>query len=76
LRITDEGFGIPADEKSKVFHKFYRIGSEQTRSAKGTGLGLYLCKKIAEDHSATIKVEDNPPKGSVFEVKFHKHPAD
>lgn len=76
LRIMDEGFGIPATEKSKVFNKFYRIGSEQTRSAKGTGLGLYLCKKIAKDHDAVVRVEDNHPKGSVFIVRFHKHPAD
>jgi K+-sensing histidine kinase KdpD len=72
LKISDEGFGIPAEEKANIFKKFYRIGSEQTRSAKGTGLGLYLCKKIAHDHHATIKVEDNSPKGSVFTVKFHK----
>lgn len=72
LKISDEGFGIPAEEKTNIFKKFYRIGSEQTRSAKGTGLGLYLCKKIAHDHHATIKVEDNSPRGSVFTVKFHK----
>jgi K+-sensing histidine kinase KdpD len=72
LKISDEGFGIPAEEKTNVFKKFYRIGSEQTRSAKGTGLGLYLCKKIAHDHHATIKVEDNSPKGSIFTVRFHK----
>jgi K+-sensing histidine kinase KdpD len=72
LRIADEGFGIPAGEKANIFKKFYRIGSEQTRSAKGTGLGLYLCKKIAHDHHATIRVDDNSPKGAVFTVKFHK----
>jgi K+-sensing histidine kinase KdpD len=70
LKITDEGPGIPASEKKKVFDKFYRIGSEQTRSAKGTGLGLYLCKKIADDHDAEIMIEDNTPKGSIFIVEF------
>lgn len=76
LSISDEGDGIPEDEKRKVFQKFYRIGSEQTRSAKGTGLGLYLCKKIADDHGAMISIENNSPKGSVFIVRFYKPTAD
>jgi len=72
LRITDEGPGISIPERKKIFHKFYRIGSEQTRPAKGTGLGLYLCKKIAKDHHAVIYMEDNTPKGSAFVVRFEK----
>jgi K+-sensing histidine kinase KdpD len=76
LSISDEGPGIPASEKRKVFQKFYRIGSEQTRSAKGTGLGLYLCRKIAEDHDAIINIEDKSPQGSIFIVRFEKDLAD
>lgn len=72
LRISDQGSGIPDAEKKKVFQKFYRIGSEQTRSAKGTGLGLYLCKKIADDHKATLRIENNDSQGSVFVVRFDK----
>lgn len=70
LSVLDEGLGIPEWEKNKVFQKFYRIGSEETRSAKGTGLGLYLCKKIAKDHRALIKITDNIPSGSNFTVIF------
>jgi K+-sensing histidine kinase KdpD len=70
LEVIDEGEGIPDHEKKKVFEKFYRIGSEQTRKTQGTGLGLYLCKKIAEDHNATIQVKDNQPQGSKFIVEF------
>lgn len=72
LRVGDQGSGIPDHEKQKVFHKFYRIGSEQTRVAKGTGLGLYLCKKIADDHKAVISIEDNKPQGTILVVKFKK----
>jgi two-component system, OmpR family, sensor histidine kinase CiaH len=54
-----------------VFKKFYRIGNEQTRTAKGTGLGLYLCKKIADDHSGSITIAENQPRGSNFIVRFH-----
>jgi K+-sensing histidine kinase KdpD len=76
LSISDEGPGIPHSEKRKVFQKFYRIGSEQTRSAKGTGLGLYICKKIADDHRAVIKIEDKSPHGSTFIVRFEKDSED
>jgi K+-sensing histidine kinase KdpD len=70
LQVTDEGPGIPDNEKNKVFDKFYRIGNENTRVAKGTGLGLFLCKKIAEDHHATIRLTDNTPTGCIFTVSF------
>jgi two-component system, OmpR family, sensor histidine kinase CiaH len=68
--IGDQGAGIPTSEKKKIFQKFYRIGNEATRSAPGTGLGLYLCKKIAEYHHAEINVSDNIPAGSIFTVTF------
>jgi two-component system sensor histidine kinase CiaH len=70
FQVIDEGHSIPDIEKKKIFEKFYRIGSEQTRSAKGSGLGLYLCKKIAADHNASIGVKDNHPSGSNFTVSF------
>jgi signal transduction histidine kinase len=70
MQVKDEGPGVPDEEKKNIFHKFYRVGNEQTRKAKGTGLGLYLCKKIAEDHNGTIKVIDNHPQGSNFMVSF------
>ncbi|MBO9636231.1 MAG: ATP-binding protein [Chitinophagaceae bacterium] len=72
LQVIDEGPGIPDHEKHKVFDKFYRIGNENTRTAKGTGLGLFLCRKIADDHRATIRVTDNTPTGSIFTVSFTK----
>jgi len=70
LAVADQGQGIPDDEKKKIFDKFYRTGQEATRRTKGTGLGLYLCRKIAEDHDATLKVADNSPVGSIFTVTF------
>jgi two-component system sensor histidine kinase CiaH len=73
LHVKDEGCGIQEEERKNVFKKFYRIGNEQTRRAKGTGLGLYLCKKIAEDHNGRIRVEDNQPQGSNFIVSFQNN---
>lgn len=68
LSIIDEGPGIADDEKKKIFTKFYRIGDESTRKTQGTGLGLYLCRKIARDHNADIVVTNNIPHGSNFTV--------
>jgi signal transduction histidine kinase len=68
LKVIDEGAGIQASEKKKIFEKFYRSGNESVRTTKGTGLGLYLCKRILKDHKGTITVEDNKPVGSVFTV--------
>ena len=71
LKIIDEGGGISDNEKKKVFEKFYRSGNEAVRKTKGTGLGLYLCKRIAENHKAKIKVVNNQPTGSIFIVEFN-----
>lgn len=70
LAVSDCGQGIPEEEKKKIFQKFYRSGDENTRQSKGTGLGLYLCRKIAESHKANISVTDNVPCGSSFVVRF------
>ncbi len=72
LSVSDKGPGIATQEKEKVFEKFYRIGNEETRTAKGTGLGLYLCRQIAKDHNAIITLKDNENKGSIFTVTFKK----
>jgi len=71
LCISDEGPGIPDEEKKKIFDKFYRVGNEATRKTQGTGLGLYLCNKIATDHNADILVTNNTPVGSTFVVRFY-----
>lgn len=70
LLVSDHGPGIDTAEQKKIFSKFYRVGNELTRQKKGTGLGLYLCKKIAEAHNALISVESQPGKGSRFQVLF------
>ncbi len=71
MEVTDEGPGIPDEEKKKIFSRFYRIGNENTRKAQGSGLGLYLCSKIAADHNADISVTNHSPRGSNFAVTFY-----
>lgn len=71
LQIIDEGIGIVEADKKKVFDKFYRAGDENVRTAKGTGLGLYLCKKIMQGHRGYISITDNKPQGSIFTAYFN-----
>ena len=73
LAVSDEGVGIPDGEKQKVFQKFYRVGKEETRSTKGTGLGLFIVKYIVEHHNGKISVRNNNTKGSIFEITFFNH---
>ena len=68
IAVIDRGNGIPDTEKKKIFEKFYRIGNENTRSSKGTGLGLFIVKKIIKMYKYDISVKNNIPKGSIFEV--------
>jgi signal transduction histidine kinase len=70
FQVADHGIGIADSEKPRIFDKFYRVGSEDTRNTKGTGLGLYIVKEVLDKHQASIKVKDNRPAGSVFEVVF------
>jgi K+-sensing histidine kinase KdpD len=70
LSVIDEGIGIADEEKSIIFDKFYRSGSEKTRKTKGTGLGLYLCKRIVKNLKGDIAVTNNYPMGSNFTIVF------
>ena len=70
IQVKDEGLGIDESEKKKIFEKFYRAGNEATKHAKGTGLGLYLTKKIITAHDGKIFIRDNTPKGSIFIIEL------
>ncbi|MEM9916986.1 MAG: ATP-binding protein [Bacteroidota bacterium] len=65
---SDRGTGIPDEEKKKVFDRFYRVGNEDTRKTKGTGLGLYIVKEIIQAHEGVITILDNKPKGTIFKI--------
>ncbi len=68
LAVADTGIGIHANDKSRVFERFYRVGNEETRTTKGTGLGLYIVKQVVQFHDGSIRVRDNEPKGTRFEI--------
>jgi signal transduction histidine kinase len=72
LEVSDKGLGIAEQERKKIFDKFYRSGNEETRRSKGTGLGLYIVDYILKKHNASIRVKDNTPQGSIFEITFYE----
>jgi signal transduction histidine kinase len=74
LEVLDRGPGVPVQEREKIFEAFYRIGSEQTRTTTGTGLGLHLVRLHAETCGAEASVVEREGGGSVFRVAFR--PAD
>ena len=62
--VQDEGLGIPAELREKVFERFYRIDNSDKRKEVGTGIGLALAKEIITAHGWRIWVEANSPAGS------------
>jgi heavy metal sensor kinase len=68
--ISDTGIGIPSDEQSLIFERFYRVDKVRSRSEGGSGLGLAICRQIATLHGGTIEVESEPGKGSIFHVRL------
>lgn len=70
LNVSDTGQGIPAEDVPHLFQKFYRVDNSATRTIGGTGLGLFLCRKIVELYQGKIWVESTVGKGSTFYMKF------
>ena len=67
-QVKDNGMGIPDSEKRRVFTKFYRVGSEDTRTTKGTGLGLFIVRQLIELHGGQLELSDNPEGGTIFQI--------
>jgi PAS domain S-box-containing protein len=66
VSVQDSGIGIPTEDIPHLFQKFYRVDNSDTREIGGTGLGLYLCRRLAELMGGQIKVESEYKKGSTF----------
>ena len=68
--VSDEGLGIPASERRRVFEKFYRLDPNMTRGIGGTGLGLYICRELVHRLDGRIWVDANNSRGSKFHVEL------
>ena len=79
LEVVDHGIGIPREEQSKIFDKFYRVGDPLVHNTKGSGLGLSLVKHIVKAHGGEIAVDSEPGRGSRFIItlplSLEGHPA-
>jgi signal transduction histidine kinase len=64
--VKDEGLGITAQDREKLFERYYRVENKQTEKIPGFGIGLYLCAEIIRHHQGSIWVESEVGKGSVF----------
>ena len=70
IEIEDQGIGIPSEEYHKVFQRFFRGTIQQVKEANGSGIGLYLARKIIEEHHGTISVSSNWNRSLGTEKKY------
>ena len=70
ISVQDSGLGIPAEDIPHLFQKFYRVDSTDTREIGGTGLGLYLCRRLSEIMNGHIKVKSVYKQGSTFSLEI------
>lgn len=76
LEVADLGPGIPDDQKDRVFDMFHRMGNEDHRTHRGSGLGLYIVREIVLRNLGTYRLADNTPRGSIFTIELPFHEAD
>lgn len=76
ITVKDEGIGIPAEMREKVFERFFRIDNTDRRMVGGTGLGLALVKDIVDAHGGRIWVEPRAPRGSTFYISLPIYEGD
>jgi len=70
ISVADSGIGIPKEDMAHLFQKFYRVDNSETREIGGTGLGLYLCRRLTEAMNGRIWVESEFKQGSTFYVEL------
>lgn len=70
VKVEDTGIGIPEEEQSLVFDRFYRVDKARSRETGGTGLGLSITKSAVQMHKGSIKVQSIPGVGSIFTIRI------
>jgi signal transduction histidine kinase len=70
IAVSDHGIGIPLEEQSRIFERFYRVSIPENQSVAGTGLGLALVDHIVKGHGGSVQVESSPGTGSTFSIRL------
>jgi signal transduction histidine kinase len=70
IQVVDRGIGIPAEEQTRIFEKFYRVLTRENELLPGTGLGLTLVEHVARAHGGSVAVESRPGEGSTFSIRI------
>jgi K+-sensing histidine kinase KdpD len=68
--VVDRGPGVPDEFKTEIFNKFFRVGNEETRTQKGSGLGLFIVDQFVKLHKGTVTCIDNNSTGINFQINF------
>ena len=76
ISVEDHGCGIPQDEQTRIFERFYRVDKARSRAVGGTGLGLAIVKHILQVHRGGVTVESALGKGSTFRLHLPANPTD
>jgi PAS domain S-box-containing protein len=74
IRVSDTGVGIPEEDLSNLFDRFYRVNKDRSRATGGSGLGLAISKQIVELHGGQLSVRSKVGEGSTFDVRLPKAP--
>ncbi len=75
VRVVDDGIGVPADQQAKLFQKFFRADNAKKERPSGNGIGLYVAKKVIEEHGGKIIFQSTQGHGSTFGFTLPLHPV-
>ncbi|CAN5160628.1 ATP-binding protein [soil metagenome] len=70
IAVTDQGIGIPEEDRERVFERFYRIDPARSRHTGGTGLGLSIVKHVVQNHGGDVRLWSQPGRGSTFTIRL------
>jgi two-component system sensor histidine kinase SenX3 len=70
ISVTDQGVGIPDDERERVFERFFRVDAARSRNTGGSGLGLSIVKHVVQNHGGDVRVWSQQGRGSTFTIRL------
>jgi signal transduction histidine kinase len=70
IEVADDGSGIPAELRERVFDRFVRLDDSRARTAGGSGLGLAIVREVVTAHGGTVVIDDSPTGGALFRIRL------